>query len=346
MKGLFSQQLENIGTDAKPIINATTVDLSKLAIRAGELKDKMLTTFKQGKSRGLTTHIDPVDKIFTWKPGFLYGFTGYPQSGKSEWINFLALLKAKFAGWKWLVYSPESGDADEYFDQLIHTLVGQSVDPKHSNQMNEAQYLKAIDFVHDHFFLIEDEKLDEQGLLPTPEALRDIATALHQIIPLQGFIKDPWNTLTHKADRDDIYLSNQLAAEKRLAKRLKLVNVILVHPKSPNLAGYDASKGFPVPKAHDIANGAMWNNKMDVIGAVHRTNYHIDKTDPFAVFVTHKVKKQNLVGLPGEVDIKFDRRENRYTVNGACPLVTPGVQPEYKEPTLPASEFENEKIPF
>lgn len=340
MKGKFTQQLEGIGPNTTPIINPAAVDHSRLTVRAGTLKDKMVNTFKMGKSRGLTTHIEEVDKICTWKPGFLYGFTGYPQSGKSEWVNFLALLKAKFSGWRWLVYSPESGDADEYFDQLIHTLVGRPVDPHYANQMSEVEYLKAIDFVHEHFFLIEDAKLDEEGLLPTPEVLRDVATALHQITPIQGFLKDPWNTLTHKADRDDIYLSNQLSAEKRLAKKLDIVNVILVHPKSPNLAGYDPSKGLAIPKPFDIANGAMWNNKMDVIGALHRTNYHIDKTDPFAVFATHKVKKQNLVGLPGEVEIKFERRENRYYINGACPLIEPGVQPEYREQELPVSTFD------
>jgi twinkle protein len=90
----------------------------------------------------------------------------------------------------------------------------------------------------------------------------------------------------------------------------------------------------------------MWNNKMDVIGALHRTNYHTDKTDPFAVFATHKVKKQNLVGLPGEVDIKFERRENRYYINGKCPLIEPGLQPEYQSQQLPISNFENETAPF
>lgn len=341
--GKFADQLNEAGIKTE---NLAAIDLTRIAIQAGQIREKMLATFKNGKARGETTHIEPVDKIFSWKPGFLYGFTGYPQSGKSEWINFLAILKAKFSGWRWLVYSPESGDADEYFDQLIHTLVGLTPDPHYSNRMSETEYLQAIDFVHQHFFLIEDEKLEEQGLLPTPETLRDIATAMHAVQPFQGFIKDPWNTLTHKADRDDIYLSNQLAAEKRLAKKLKIVNVILVHPKTPNLSNYDREKGFEVPKAYDIANGAMWNNKMDVIGAVHRTNYHLDKTDPMAVFVTHKVKKQNLVGLPGEVQVKFDRKENRYYIHGACPLITPGIQPEFVQAPLPASNFENETIPF
>lgn len=324
------------------------LDFSKLVTRAGDLKEIMLHQFEHGKRRGITTHVPEIDFHFTWKPGFLYGITGYPQNGKSELINFLTLMKAKFAGWKWVVYSPESSPVDEFCDQLAHTLVGQSTDPIYKNRMSRPDYLAVLDFVHEHFFVIDDDKLEEENVMPTPENLREIARYFHSEKGINGFIKDPWNTLMHDLTiRDDQYLQEQLRQEKRLATKLQIPNVILVHPRS--WSGPVPDDGLPIPMPHNIANGAMWNNKCDVIGAVHRPNYHKDRTDPFAVFATHKVKKQHLVGKPGQIEMMFKPQENRYYINGRCPLVTPGLQPETVKADifgrLPESNFETEEKP-
>lgn len=329
------------------------LDFRKLVRRAGDVRDVMLYQHKHGKKRGLTTHIPEVDYHFTWKPGFLYAITGWPQNGKSELMNFLALMKTKFSAWPWLIYPPETMPADEMFDQLAHTLVGQSTDPIYRNQMSESDYKAVIDFLHEYIYLVDDDLLEEFGVQPTPENLREIARFFHSDKGIKGFIKDPWNTLLHDSSiRDDQYLQEQLRQEKRLATSLEIPNMILVHPRSWN--GPIPQDGLPMPMPHNIANGAMWNNKCDVIGAVHRPNYHRDRTDPYAVFATHKVKKQHLVGKPGSIEMDFRPTENRYYINGRCPLVTPGEQKPLEELqrsvydilNLPPSQFENENDPF
>jgi hypothetical protein len=324
------------------------LDFGKLARRAGDVKEVMLHQYKHGKKRGITTHVPEIDHHLTWKPGFLYAFTGWPQNGKSEVINFLALLKSKFAGWKWLMYPPETMPADEMFDQLAHTLVGQSTDPIYRNQMSLPDYLAVIDFLHEHIFVIDDDLLEEFGVQPTPENLRETARWFHDQYRISGFIKDPWNTLMHDLTiRDDQYLQEQLRQEKRLATSLQILDIILVHPKS--WFGAIPDDGLPMPLPHNIANGAMWNNKCDVIGAVHRPNYFKDRTDRHAVLATHKVKKQHLVGKPGQIDMLFNPQENRYYINGRCPLVTPGLQPDTVKADifgrLPESHFETEEKP-
>ncbi len=340
----FESKLKVELGDCKP------VDFSKFGKRVNDFRDGMVDTFTYGKKRGLTTFSKEIDKHFTWKPGFLICFTGWPQSGKSELINQLALLRAKFAGSKWLIYTPESGDADEYFDQLIHAYIGKSTDPVYKNQMTTDEYNRGMDFIQKHFIFISDEEIEKQGHTPTPQLLRDTFEFYYNQEKLFGFIKDPWNTLTHDGKmRDDIYLSNELAAEKRLAKKLNICNVILAHPKAFN-ERYDPKKGLPVPTPRYLAGGQMWWNKCDIIAAVHRPEVHTDPTSPFAEFITQKVKNYRLVGTPGNVEMVFNPNENRYYINGASPLVDVGLQPEFKSflqiNNLTESKFEEPALPF
>lgn len=323
------------------------VNLSKMVRKAGDLSEKMKHQFLNGKRRGITTEIPELDPHMTWKAGFLYAITGYPQNGKSELINFLMLLKAKFAGWKIICYSPESSPVDELFDQLAHTLVGQSTDPRYTNQMTLKDYEEAIAFLHEHFYVIDDDLLDEHNISPTPYNLRQIAMSIHADSPFEVFMKDPWNTLVHDMEiRDDKYLQDELRQEKRIATKLQIHNIILVHPRGGIQKNTDGS--LPIPTDEHIANGPMWRNKCDVIATVHRPNYHLDRTDREAIFVTHKVKKQALVGKPGQIHLLFNPKENRYYVNGRCPLVTPGLQEKplqtniYSMTNLPPSNFDDE----
>lgn len=346
MTGKFSQQLEGIGT---PTLKATPgegaiINYSKIGKTAACVKDEMVHGFRNGKARGETTHCPAIDSLFTWKLGFLYCFTGWPQAGKSQAILFLALLKAKFSGWVWVVYSPESGKPGEYFDELVHCLVGKSTDPHFQNVMTEPEYLAAIDFIAKHFIFLDDEEYEKQGIEPTPEVLRKTFEHFHTTHGAKGFIKDPWNALAGGDDiRDDKYLKRELTAEKRLAVRLNIVNVILAHPKEFQ-GQYDPEKGLPVPRPKDLAGGAMWNNRCDVIGAFHRPYVHKNPKDPNVVFHTRKVKQQRLVGSIGDLDMVFSPPENRYYIHGACPLIVHGLQPEYRQ-ELPASEFET-NAPF
>jgi hypothetical protein len=316
-------------------------DCSKLIRNLDDCRPEMKRRFREGKRRGETTHIAEVDRHFTWKKGFLVALTGWPQHGKSELALFLALTKSLFSGWKWLVYSPEAGNAEELYDQLAHTYIGQSTDPFYKNQMTEKEYDIALDFIKTRFLVIDDDLLDEYELEPSPEVLRAIAEQCKTKFNIDGVIKDNWNNLIHDLEiRDDKYLQVQLRAEKRMSIKLDIVNIILVHPRS--WAGPFPEDGVPIPKPNMIANGAMWDNKCDVIGAVHRPNYHKDRTDREAIFETHKVKQQKLVGLPGRVEMYFNPTENRYYINGRTPIAPVGLQPDYLWKDLPESGFEKQ----
>lgn len=288
---------------------------------ASKLKDSMKHSFKHGKMRGETTHLEGVDPHFSWKKGEVTGITGWPQHGKTEFTYYLMLMKAIFKGWKWAIYSPENMSVDhedkvsagEIFDTLIHSLFGKSTDPDYPNQMSEEEYDRGIRIVSEHFFVVYPEEEH------TPENINKYLVHLKRKYKVDGWLKDPWNSLDYEiGSREDLFLKRALSIENKLAKQNKVCNVITIHPSGkPNL---DQDNNIISPDQYDISGGTMWNNKLDNLLSVNRPFHKKDPSDTTVEFHSKKIKKQKLVGIPGMVEMSFTRKENRFYINGLSPL--------------------------
>jgi hypothetical protein len=326
-----------------PLRQKEKLNFKKGIFRVSDVANTMDHTFKHGKARGETTHAGmKVDEVFTWKVGDLTCMTGWPQHGKTEFTLFLMLLKAMYANWKWVVFSPENHPADELFDTLIHTYIGQTVDPSYpTQQMTKKQYDTGKEFVNEHFIYVYPEELH------TPETIREYFAYIAANEKIDGTLKDPWNKMVHNFQgRDDQYLAGQFPLEQRFCRENNICSVITAHPKSAGRLEKD--KPLPIPDQYWLAGGAMWDNMFDNILCVYRPNYHIDKRDTKVEFISHKIKKQKLVGFPGTVEFEFERRSNRYLFNKASPLDRPGEQPRqlWVANELPQSDFEQVDAPF
>lgn len=289
-------------------------------IRAKSIREIMMDGFHHGKKRGDTTYFKSIDPHFTWKKTFVNCWTGYPGHGKTEMLLQLALIKSIMDNWKWLVFCPENmgndGEgnvsADEFYDTLIHAYEGKSTDPAYNNQMTEMAYQKGIDFMDDHFIVIYPKK--DRGLKSVLEHFEYIIGQTK----IDGCIIDPWNRLQHKFTREDQYLAEMFAINKDFAVKHNVSFNITAHPKGGQVKEKDGS--MPVPNQYMLSGGAMWDNAMDAILAVHRPNYHNDKTDKTVQFYSHKLKNQKLIGIPGCTELTFSRATNRYYESGISPI--------------------------
>ena len=248
----------------------------------------------------------------------------------------LALLKSVKEGTKWGIFSPEQDPPDYFYNDLIHTYVGENVDPFFRNQMSEKRYEEAMDFINDHFFYIFPENDS-----PTPEYINDRFEELIVKHSIKGCITDPFNQLDHhwtkldKTGRDDRYVSAFLNAEKRFAIQHQVYKIIIAHPNASVKKKSDGN--YDYPDTFDIAGGAMWGNKCDDILVAYRPYYSTDKANSEVKFISQKIKKQKIVGIPGEVTLSFDRVSNRFLENGISPFSPqqPTVQTiNYAEPQI------------
>jgi hypothetical protein len=261
-----------------------------------------------------------MDSMFSWKKAFMVCWTGFPNMGKTEIFLQLSLIKAAKSGWKIILFCPENMSvtedgavsADEIFDTLIHAYVGKSTDPFYkNNQMSLAEYEKAIEFMQEHFRVVDTDVATVDDVLET------FQFCINSGFKADIVCIDPWNNLLHDFVREDSYLSNQFSKVKRFAVKNNVVFNIVAHPKSVNI---EEGKPYPICKPYHLSGGAMWNNKMDMILSMHRPNYHSDIADPSCELHSVKIRNRKLNGYPGTCDMSFSPKTNRYYISSQNPL--------------------------
>lgn len=292
--------------------------------RAKDHALKLKHSFKTGKTPGETSYFQSLDRLFTLRMGFLYCFTGWPSSGKSEFLTQLAVLQANFKKRKIALYSPESYPVDEFIDMFIHCFLGKSTDRRFPNVCSEVEYDKAVDWVHEYFYFCDwPETPDSDTLIRSFEFLRTQGCTI--------FVVDPFNSIVTEGEERNIAigLKKNLTAFKRFASQKKVMVWIVEHPKTPS----DTKEYDSIPGPRQLFGGTMWWNKVDVLATVHRVNRE-DKNDRSVILKTWKIKKQELNGTPGEGTLYFDIRTKRYYESLHCvdhPMSQTAIESLYKE---------------
>lgn len=308
--------LKKFGTQALHdlITNARSLPVGDV-IYAENTIEKLLEEFDNGTEHGTTTYFRSVDPHFTWHKGDITLFHGMPNHGKSKWVKQICLLKSINDGTKWAIFSPEEYPPTYFYSDLAHTYLGKNVHFKYANRCTKEEFLEAIDFVGKHFFYIYSETKN-----PTPEFINQKFYELICSEGIEGGIIDPFNQLDNnfaKFGRDDYYLSDFLTKEKHFALKHNFYKIIIAHPKGMRK---NKNGSYDCPDAYDLHGGAMWNNKCDNIVAVHKPNWQTYMSTEVEINV-QKIKKQAIVGIPGIINLNFDRVSNRYNeANGMSPF--------------------------
>ena len=283
----------------------------------GDVRESMLDGFHNGQDRGTTTHIDCVDKAWTWRSGEVNIWTGYQNEGKSMFLNQLATLKAALDGHRFGVFSPENMPMNDFFNDIIEMYIGKSTDPYYKdNQMSISEYEQAMDFVQKHFFVIYPRK-DFQ--LST---LFERAKHLVKTKGINALIIDPYNTVQHKmrnGEREDLYISRFMSELKMFALDHSISVHLVAHQVTPLK---DESGRYYKPDVNRVKGGGTFADKADNVMFIWRPDRGLDFSSTNVTFGSQKIKKQKLVGRPQEIEnISFEVREQRYYFNGVTPFI-------------------------
>jgi len=348
----FSKEGKPIETVSKQELIYDKINISLPltdVIYLDNVRDSMLHSFRTGRSQGETTHFKFIDEHFRWKRGELTLMHGIMNQGKSTMIMQLCLIKAVFDNYKYAFFSPEQDPPDDFYDDLIFMYTGKNTQINYPNQMPEDEYIRAMDFIKDHFFYIYPE-----NETPTPEYINARFVEVIKKHNVDGCIIDPYNQMDNdikkNGGREDLYLSAFLTQQKRFAQQYKIFMVIIAHPKG-SLSKKDTGD-YEQPGFYDLSGGAMWSNKCDNILCTYRPYYSSDYERRDVQFISQKIKKQKLCGIPGKVELIFKRNYMRYyEMNGQYEIPNPldqvneKVVKNYYEKEN-EFEFINEKPPF
>jgi twinkle protein len=261
----------------------------------------MLENFRKGVPLAPTTRFPEGDDYWRWKKGDVALFTGYANWGKTFFVLQMMLTKSIWDGWKWGVFCPENYPANDFYDDIIEMYVG-----KWLNNMTEEEYTEACHFVGQHIFYVYPE--DSHDIHSINEKFRYLVMKKG----IDGVLVDPFNQLDHNQkayQREDQYLSEVLKDVKRFALLNGVVYNIVAHPKNPTL---QEGRVLPVVDMYDIAGGAMWGNKADLIISYHRPRFHEDKNSPEVEIHVQKLKRKRTGGRLGHYPISLVWKTKRY----------------------------------
>lgn len=281
----------------------------KFIYKAMDFNMQLIDSFRKGKSHGETSHLRCLNDIFSMRPGFMYAFTGWPGSGKSEFLTQISVLQAYFSNRKTAFYSPESYPIDEFIDTIIHCYLGKSTDKRYPNVCSDDEYIDGIKWVDKNYYFCD------WADTPDCSVLLNAFDYLHKTEGVEIFVVDPFNSIIAEGEATNIALGlkRNLTAFKRFAAQNRVMVWLVEHPKTPN----DSKEYEQIPGPRHMFGGTMWWNKVDVMATIHRPNRE-DKHDSSVVFKTWKIKKQELNGHPGEKTIHFDIRNKRYYPDIHC----------------------------
>lgn len=285
-------------------VHAIDAELPEL-LPADHFLPEVLDLWNEGLPGGYKTGWPSLDKHYTVAPGQLTVLTGWPGSGKSEWLDHL-LVNLAAQNWKFAIYSAENQPVQLHIAKLMEKLASQ---PFGEGPNQRIPYEHLPDYIQElaHNFHFISPKLNAVPLH------KIIATASQFLLAQDGkkagMVIDPWNELEHARPRhksETEYISESLSYLRNWARSNGVHVWLVAHPaKQPREEGK-----LPVPTPDMISGSQHWWNKADCALTVWRDQNDLVSRETH-VFI-QKIRFKN-IGITGEVPFNYDRVTGRYS---------------------------------
>jgi len=281
--------------------------------------EEMIYDLHHGKEKGSTTHIPTIDCCWKWRKTEFNLWTGYNNEGKSLFLRYLSTIKVLEDNWNFLCACPEDFPAKEFYDDLIHTISGQSTDKDSPNQISEKLYLRIFDRIKNNYafyYPMEENNADDKSkkivsAITIPEMLLEW-DQLVDSYNIDAAFMDPLIKFPKPigfGEKDDAYAAYITTLGTHFARKKHISLHLVAHQITPPR---QANTNYPKPTAYGVKGGGTWPDGVDNVLIVWRPHFAMDKTNTEVIFASEKIKKQKLVGIPQQVRMKFDRKTNRF----------------------------------
>eukprot|EP00210_Caulerpa_lentillifera_P007947 g7586.t1 len=208
-----------------------------------------------------------LDKFYKVVPGELSVVSGVPNSGKSEWLDAVAVKLAEQYGWS-IAFASMEKMASDHARQLIEKHIRK---PFYSSvyyadnqpRMTGEEAEQGIQWIDDKFPLIK--RNDDE--LPTMDWILDTAKTAVMRYGIRGLVIDPYNELDHgrkTGTTETEFVSIMLSKIKNFARKYDVHVWLVAHPRQLH-----DWRGEP-PNLYDISGSAHFVNKADAGIVVHR----------------------------------------------------------------------------
>lgn len=264
--------------------------------QADTYAERLNDLYTKGTGKGCSTGYPSLDTIYTVAPGQLTVVTGYPSSGKSNWVDQIMVNLARDNDWKFCVCSFEN-QPEIHISRLMEIYTCKRFFDG-VNRMNEKERDAAFAWVNDHFLFV-----DTNGEEPsTLDSILTRARAAVKRIGVRGLVIDPYNYI--ELDRNNTTetdaISQMLTKVQKFAKANDVHVWFVAHPSKIQRSGVDQ----PRPDGMSISGSMAWWAKADCGVTIHRQTDHVE----VAVWKC----RYRWVGTQGETTLVYSKTAGTY----------------------------------
>ena len=262
---------------------------------ATKYEERLNDLWEKGNGKGESTGYSNVDQIYTVAQGQLTVVTGYPSSGKSNFVDQLMVNLARANDWKFAICSFEN--APEIHISRLMELYSQKRFFDGAQRMSQQEKDEAFKWVKDHFLF-----LDSEGVEPsTIDSIIERARAAVARIGIRGLVIDPYNYIDNgKGQAETEFISGMLTRVQAFAKAYGVHVWFVAHPSKITRSGMD----LPRPDGMAISGSMAWWAKADCGITVHRAKPNVE----IAVWKC----RYRWIGQQGETTLAYDKVTGSY----------------------------------
>ena len=292
----LNEVLLNEGADAvnKIIASAEPYPVAGLS-EALKYEERLNDLWGKGNGRGISTGYSNVDEIYTVAQGQLTIVTGYPSSGKSNFVDQLMVNLARNKSWKFALCSFENAP-EVHISRLIEIKTEKRFF-EGRDRMTKEEKDEAFSWVNEHFMFLDSEGSEPSTIDSILERAR-IAVARSGV---RGVVIDPYNYIENKSHLPETeFISGMLTRVQAFAKAYGVHVWFVAHPSKITRSGMD----LPRPDGMAISGSMAWWAKADCGLTIHRA----DKAVEVAVWKC----RYRWIGTQGETKLGYDKTTGTY----------------------------------
>ena len=282
------EEVKRIINEAEPYPVAGLSAPSKYADRLNDLWSK-------GNGKGTSTGYANVDQIYTIAQGQLTIVTGYPSSGKSNFVDQMMINLGKAQDWKFAICSFEN-QPEVHISRLMEIYKEKRFFDG-SHRMSEAERTEAFEWVENHFLFLDSESVEPA----TIESILERAKSAVVRMGIRGLVIDPYNYIDNKDKASETeFISNMLTRVQAFAKAYGVHVWFVAHPAKITRSGMD----LPRPDGMAISGSMAWWAKADCGITVHRLKHEVQ----IAVWKC----RYRWIGTQGETALSYNKTTGTY----------------------------------
>jgi twinkle protein len=273
-----------------------------------EYRSSLDDLWDSGLPPGYRTGWPSLDVLYTVVPGQLTVVTGWPSSGKSQFVDALAVNLAR-QGWRFAVFSPENHPTQIHLAKLLQLVSGKPFGAGQTERMSLDEMHEHLDHIRDWFGFVRGRNHETLSVMAILEAAGKHLDPMRDV--QRGLIVDPYNEIGHERPAgmsETDWVSALLTGIRNWARDTSTHVWLVAHPQK--LRRLDSGE-LPVPTPDTISGSQHFWNKSDCAITIWRDLSPLARDSQEVSIYVQKIRFAH-VGHTGMVELQYDRPTGRY----------------------------------